>query len=107
VSTEPNYERIYLQPFAGDDGGHTWCSDRIEDEDIEYVRKDVHARAITAAVASEREACAAYHDGERQEMTKLSTSYHQGGRPEQADKCLARAGTHIASAAAIRARSAP
>lgn len=36
----PDYERIYLQPFAGDEGGHTWCSDRIGDDDIEYVRAD-------------------------------------------------------------------
>lgn len=36
----PNYGRIYLQPFAGDEGGHTWCTDRISDDDIEYVRAE-------------------------------------------------------------------
>jgi hypothetical protein len=34
----PNYPRIWLQPFAGDEGSHTWCQDRQTDEDVEYVR---------------------------------------------------------------------
>lgn len=45
----PNYERIYLQPFAGDEGGHTWCSERIDNDDVEYVRADLYA-TLTARV---------------------------------------------------------
>lgn len=44
----PDHPRIWLQPFAGDNGGHTWCSERIENEDIEYVRLDVHQAALLA-----------------------------------------------------------
>ena len=46
----PNYERIWLQPFAGDGGGHTWCSERMENEDIEYVRADIAAVRLQSAL---------------------------------------------------------
>lgn len=38
-----SHERIYLQPGTGDDA--TWCQDRINDDDIEYVRADLYAAA--------------------------------------------------------------
>lgn len=44
-----DHKRIWLQPFAGDCGGHTWCEDRIEDDDIEYIRLDEHERALSQA----------------------------------------------------------
>ena len=37
----PDYPRIFLQPNAAGVGKHTWCQDRIEDDDIEYVRADI------------------------------------------------------------------
>jgi hypothetical protein len=43
-------ERIYLQWFEGDTAympeGVTWCDDRIEDDDVEYVRADKAAAEI-------------------------------------------------------------
>jgi hypothetical protein len=49
VSKIPDYPRIWLQPFQSDDGGHTWCSERVENEDIEYVRLDAHEAAVEQA----------------------------------------------------------
>lgn len=46
---KPDHERIWLQPGAGDCGGTTWCQDRIHDDDIEYIRADIHARALLEA----------------------------------------------------------
>ena len=37
----PDYPRIYLQPNEAGIGRHTWCQDRIEDTDIEYIRADI------------------------------------------------------------------
>jgi hypothetical protein len=37
----PDYPRIYLQPNEAGIGRHTWCQDRIEDTDIEYIRSDI------------------------------------------------------------------
>jgi hypothetical protein len=45
---KPNYERIWLVPFTGDDGGHTWCVDRIGDDSIEYVRVEPGAVSLNA-----------------------------------------------------------
>lgn len=46
---KPDHERIWLQPGAGDCGETTWCQDRIHDDDIEYIRADIHARALLEA----------------------------------------------------------
>jgi hypothetical protein len=47
----PHYERIWLQPFAGDEGSHTWCHHRVGDDDIEYVRADLaRIEALSAQV---------------------------------------------------------
>jgi hypothetical protein len=48
MDDKPNYPRIWLQPFAGEEGSHTWCQDKQSDEDIEYVRADI-ARRIPPA----------------------------------------------------------
>lgn len=32
---------IYLQPGAGEEGEATWCEDKINDDDVIYVRADV------------------------------------------------------------------
>lgn len=43
-------ERIYLQDEGvalPDYDGVTWCVDRINDNDTEYVRKDIHERQLT------------------------------------------------------------
>ena len=37
----PDYPRIYLQPNEAGIGRHTWCQDRIDDTDIEYIRSDI------------------------------------------------------------------
>jgi hypothetical protein len=42
------YARIWLQPGQGDE--RTWCQDKINDEDVEYVRADL---ARSAAARSE------------------------------------------------------
>jgi hypothetical protein len=39
-TTIPNYPRIFLQPNEAGIGEHTWCQDRINETDIEYVRSD-------------------------------------------------------------------
>jgi hypothetical protein len=44
VSKIPDYPRIWLQT-----GEETWCRDRIDDDDIEYVRLDVHEAAVEQA----------------------------------------------------------
>jgi hypothetical protein len=54
-------ERIYLQWFEGDAAayipeGVTWCADRIEDYDVEYVRAD--------KAAAERDHWKANHDNQ-------------------------------------------
>jgi len=51
----PNYPRIWLQPFAGDEGSHTWCQDRQSDEDIEYVRADLATPSPQTSPATEGE----------------------------------------------------
>ena len=38
-------ELIYLQ-WAGTECESTWCSDQINDEDIEYVKKDTAAKRL-------------------------------------------------------------
>lgn len=54
-------ERIYLQRDETDEFTWTWCADRINDEDVEYVRADV--------VAGERDALRkALHDAIRRPM---------------------------------------
>jgi hypothetical protein len=40
-TTIPNYPRIFLQPNEAGIGDHTWCQDRINETDIEYVRSDI------------------------------------------------------------------
>jgi hypothetical protein len=47
MNDTPNYPHIWLQPFAGEEGSHTWCQDRQSDEDIEYVRADIAYLAAT------------------------------------------------------------
>ena len=39
----PDYPRIFLQPNEAGIGNHTWCQDRINETDIEYVRSDIAA----------------------------------------------------------------
>lgn len=46
---KPDHKRIWLQPWAGDCGETTWCQDRIHDDDIEYVRTDIHEQALLSA----------------------------------------------------------
>ena len=41
-----NHERIYLQIEEDGDQGRTWCQDRINDDDIEYIRIDIILPAI-------------------------------------------------------------
>jgi hypothetical protein len=43
---EETSERIYLQLFETSEGGHTWCDERINDEDVAYVRADLVDQAI-------------------------------------------------------------
>lgn len=40
-----SFNRIWLQPGEGDE--RTWCQDRINDEDVEYVRADLVCSAST------------------------------------------------------------
>lgn len=50
-------ERLFLQHEEDDYSGHegqTWCEDRINDSDTEYMRKDLVSQAITQAVEEER-----------------------------------------------------
>jgi hypothetical protein len=42
-TTMPDYPRIFLQPNEAGIGNHTWCQDRINETDIEYVRSDIAA----------------------------------------------------------------
>lgn len=44
----PNYPRIFLQPNEAGIGEHTWCQDRIEDTDIEYIRSDIADELLVA-----------------------------------------------------------
>jgi len=60
-------ERIYLQASMteedddwDDEVGVTWCVDRINDTDVEYVRRDVAAK-LRAALAHYRLTVSAYH----------------------------------------------
>lgn len=46
---KPDHKRIWLQPGAGDCGETTWCQDRIHDDDIEYIRTDIHKAALLTA----------------------------------------------------------
>lgn len=48
----PDYPRIYLQPNEAGIGRHTWCQDRIEDTDIEYIRSDIADELMAALKAA-------------------------------------------------------
>jgi hypothetical protein len=52
--TIPNYPRIFLQPNEAGIGKHTWCQDRIEDTDIEYVRSDIANELLAEQEANAR-----------------------------------------------------
>lgn len=41
---------IYLQP--DDDGETTWCEDQINDDDVAYVRQDVHEAVLREQTAN-------------------------------------------------------
>ncbi len=44
-----DHERIWLQPGPDEYNGRTWCEDKINDDDTEYIRLDVHAAEIERA----------------------------------------------------------
>ena len=45
--TKKAYVFIYLQwEEWSEDEGVTWCQDKINDTDVEYIRKDVHDRLV-------------------------------------------------------------
>lgn len=49
TKTEKFPKTIYLQEGEGFDGETTWCPDKIHEDDIEYIRKDVHEKLIQEA----------------------------------------------------------
>lgn len=55
MNDAPNYKRIWLQPFAGDEGSHTWCVHSVHDDDVEYVRADIALAAEERARKAEEE----------------------------------------------------
>ncbi len=38
--------RIYLQYYAGCPDEKTWCEDKINSNDVEYVRADLHRKTV-------------------------------------------------------------
>jgi hypothetical protein len=52
-TTIPNYPRIFLQPNEAGIGEHTWCQDRINETDIEYVRSDIANELLAALKAAQ------------------------------------------------------
>jgi hypothetical protein len=54
VSEPIRHERIWLQKGAGLDGETTWCQDRIDDDDVEYIRADL-VSALVRETPGDRE----------------------------------------------------
>jgi hypothetical protein len=80
-------ERIYLQWIEDESvqyihEGVTWCADKIEDDDVEYVRADL-PRGTNAQILMEREITASSIQG------AMAFGYQGTNPPPEADHWLA------------------